>query len=145
MCYACPAHPGWGPESGGPKLSRAGNRGLWGSSVLTPYIFFLPCLDQMSNSASQLLSAGDGGVHMPVPHLCLGGCIRMDLKICFFNFLKNIYLFIHLFMFFCFSGPYPQHMEIPRLGIKSELQPRPYATATATQDLSCDCNLHHRS
>ena len=25
------------------------------------------------------------------------------------------------FFFFCFLGPHPQHMEVPRLGVKSEL------------------------
>ena len=37
------------------------------------------------------------------------------------------------------------HMEVPRLGVKTELQPPAYATATATQDWSCICNLHHSS
>ena len=38
-------------------------------------------------------------------------------------------------------------MEIPRLGVASELQLPAYATATATamQDLSQVCNLHHSS
>ena len=36
-------------------------------------------------------------------------------------------------------------MEFPRLGVKSELQPSAYATATATEDLSCVCKLHHSS
>ena len=35
------------------------------------------------------------------------------------------------------------HMEIPRLGVKSELQLQAYATATATWDLRCICNLYH--
>ena len=36
-------------------------------------------------------------------------------------------------------------MEVPRLGVESELQPPAYTTSTATQDLSRICNLHHRS
>ena len=36
-------------------------------------------------------------------------------------------------------------MEVPRLGVKSELQLPAHVTATATQDLSCVCNLHHSS
>ena len=36
-------------------------------------------------------------------------------------------------------------MEIPRLGVESELQPPAYARATATPDLSRICNLHHNS
>ena len=36
-------------------------------------------------------------------------------------------------------------MEVPRLGIQSELHLLAYTTATATSDLSRICNLHHRS
>ena len=36
-------------------------------------------------------------------------------------------------------------MEGPRLGVKSELQLLAYTTATATQDLSHVCSLHHSS
>ena len=35
------------------------------------------------------------------------------------------------------------HMEVPRLGVKWELQLLSYATATATWDLSCIWDLHH--
>ena len=38
-----------------------------------------------------------------------------------------------------------QHMEVPRLGVKLELQPLAYTTATATPDPSHVCNLHHIS
>ena len=36
-------------------------------------------------------------------------------------------------------------MEVPRLGVESELQLLAYATATATPDPSHVCNLHHGS
>ena len=49
------------------------------------------------------------------------------------------------FILFYFLEPHLQHMEIPRLGAKSELQLQAYATATATQDPSHVCNLHHSS
>ena len=45
--------------------------------------------------------------------------------------------------FFCILGPHLWHMEDPRLGIKSELQLPTYITATATQNQSCICDLHH--
>ena len=48
-------------------------------------------------------------------------------------------------LFFFFLGPYPWHVEVPRLEVKSELQLLAYATATATRDPSCICDLHHRS
>ena len=34
-------------------------------------------------------------------------------------------------------------MEVPRLGVKSELQLPAYTTATAIPDLSHICDLHH--
>ena len=36
-------------------------------------------------------------------------------------------------------------MEVPRLGIKSELQLLVYTTDTAMWDLSCVCTLHNSS
>ena len=47
--------------------------------------------------------------------------------------------------FFCFLGLHSCLMEVPRLGVKSELQLPAYTTATATQDLSSICDLHHSS
>ena len=46
---------------------------------------------------------------------------------------------------YCFLGPHPWHMEVPRLGVELELQLLAYTTATATPDLSRVCNLHHSS
>ena len=42
-------------------------------------------------------------------------------------------------------GLHLQHMEVPRLGIQSELQLLAYTTATATSDPSRVCNLHRSS
>ena len=36
------------------------------------------------------------------------------------------------YLFFVFVGPHPWHMEVPRLGVESELQMPAYTTATAT-------------
>ena len=47
--------------------------------------------------------------------------------------------------FFCFLGPYPRHMEVPRLGVESKLQLPAYTAATATLDPSRICNLPHSS
>ena len=52
---------------------------------------------------------------------------------------------IFLIFIFCFLGPHLWHMEVPRLWFESELQLLSYTTATATQDLSHVCNLHHSS
>ena len=47
--------------------------------------------------------------------------------------------------FLVFLGLYPQHTEVPRLGVKLELQPQAYATATAMPDPSHICHPHHSS
>ena len=44
-----------------------------------------------------------------------------------------------------FLGPHPLHMEVPRLGVESELQLPTYTTAIAMPDLSRICDLHHSS
>ena len=61
------------------------------------------------------------------------------------NFI--IFLFIYLFvcLFIYFLGLHPWHMEVPRLGVDSELQLPIYITATATWDLSCICDIYHSS
>ena len=38
-----------------------------------------------------------------------------------------------------------QYMEVPKLGVESELQLLAYTTVTAIQDLSHICHLHHSS
>ena len=38
--------------------------------------------------------------------------------------------------YYCFLGPLLWHMEVPRLGVKLELQLLVYTTATATRNLS---------
>ena len=52
---------------------------------------------------------------------------------------------ILFYFIFWFLGLYPQHMEVSRLGVKSELQLPAYTTHTATPDPSLMCNLHHSS
>ena len=47
--------------------------------------------------------------------------------------------------FFVFLRPLPSHVEVPGLGIQLELWLPAYTTATATQDPSCICELHHSS
>ena len=52
------------------------------------------------------------------------------------------YLFIFLF---AFLGPHPRHVEVPRLGVKLELQLPAYAIVIAMPNPSHVCNLHHSS
>ena len=58
--------------------------------------------------------------------------------------LITIYMLMPFF-FFCFLGPYLWHMEVSRLGVKSELQLPADTTATATQDPNVVCDLQHSS
>ena len=53
-------------------------------------------------------------------------------------------LFLFYFIF-CFLGLHPWYMEVPRLGVESELQLPSYTTATAMWDLSHFCDLYHSS
>ena len=49
---------------------------------------------------------------------------------------SSCYPFFFFFLVFLpFLGPLPWHMEVPRLGVHSELQPPAYTTATATWNL----------
>ena len=49
------------------------------------------------------------------------------------------------FVFLPFLGPHLRHMEAPRPGVQSELQPLAYARATAMPDLSHIHDPHHNS
>ena len=54
-------------------------------------------------------------------------------------------LFLLPFCFFLFLGLHPRYIEVPRLRVESEPQLPAYTTATAMQDLSHVCDLHHIS
>ena len=65
-------------------------------------------------------------------------------------FFPQIFLFVFMLFYFIiiiffFLGPHLPHMNVPRLGVKLELQLLAYAaaTVTATPDLSFACDLHH--
>ena len=70
-------------------------------------------------------------VFIPLPVLCSSCCLSLELAPCLSDFNST----------FIFLGPYPWHIEVPRLGIKLELQLPANTTATVTRHLS----LHHRS
>ena len=50
--------------------------------------------------------------------------------------------FLFYFSFFVFLQPHMWCMEVPLLGVESELQLWVHATAIAMPDPSCICNLH---
>ena len=56
----------------------------------------------------------------------------------------NMPIFILIYIFF-FLRPHLWPMEVPRPGVKSEMQLPAYTTATATQDPSRICDLDHSS
>ena len=62
----------------------------------------------------------------------------------FLLYIGDMEIFTILFVFF-FSGLQVQHVEVPRLGVQSELQLPASTTATAMLDPSCICDLHHSS
>ena len=66
------------------------------------------------------------------------------------NKMATVVVFIKIiiksfFFFFGFLGPHLQHMEVPGLGVESELQRLAFTTAKTTQDPSRICSLHHSS
>ena len=62
------------------------------------------------------------------------------------EFLQFLHTYIYLFFFFLFLlGPHLRHMEVPTLGVKSELWLPVYTTATAMWDLSHICDPHRSS
>ena len=55
-----------------------------------------------------------GGVRIPTPSLCI----------------HRPFFFFFFFFFFCCLGPHLQHMEVPKLGVESELQLPAHTTAS---------------
>ena len=85
------------------------------------------------------------------PELAIRGkktCIAESLLCDYYIYLTRQFstevLFTYLFTAL-FLGSHPWHMEVPRLGVKLELQLPVYTTATATPDPSRVCDLHHSS
>ena len=95
---------------------------------------------------------------MPDP---LTHCARLELNLCLSaperlliplthsgNSYSTIFYFNFILRFVClfvFLGLHLWHTEVPRLGVKLELQLLAYTTTTAMHDPSRICNLHHSS
>ena len=58
------------------------------------------------------------------------------------NMCLHMFLLEFILFYFCFLGPYLQHVEVRRLGVELELQLPAYTRAMATQYLSCICDIH---
>ena len=65
---------------------------------------------------------------------------NVDVFLLSFSTVCLVFYFPVSFCLFVCLGPPPWHMEVPRLGVKSEPQLLTYATATATWDLSHVCD-----
>ena len=68
----------------------------------------------------------------------------MHLGICVY---VCVYMYLYIYLFVCFLVPQLQHMEVPRLGVKSEPQLPAYTTAMAIPDMSyiSDSSQQHGS
>ena len=122
-------------------------RGLrrWGSTHTLP----VKAHPQKRPESTGLFSKG---LHLHISKI--QDWVTWCLFFCFFFFFPAYATFLKFFLFFYFLfflsfcyffGPLPRHMEVPRLGVESELQPPAYARATATRDPSLVCSLHHSS
>ena len=61
------------------------------------------------------------------------------------SLISEFFKILFCLLSFVVLGLHLQHMEVPGLGVESELLLLTYARATATPDPSCVCDLHHRS
>ena len=90
-----------------------------------------------SPTTTLILAWGWGGGHVAPSH----PLTKLNaLNLLFFSFL-----FFSFPSFLVFLEPHLWHMEVPRLGVQSELQLPAYTTATATWGPSRVCNLQHSS
>ena len=74
-------------------------------------------------------------------HVCF--CFVYSSQKNWFLFRPSICLVIFKKNFFFLFQAHLWHMEVPRLGVRSELQLLATATATATPDPSRICDLHY--
>ena len=59
------------------------------------------------------------------------------------DYMVALYLFIYIYLFIFSLGLYLWHMEVPGIGVKSELKLLAYTTATAVPNLSHVFDLYH--
>ena len=81
-----------------------------------------------------------------MPLAFLRACLlteRLEIGIKTQPVLQSLSFFFPPSLFFL--GQHPWHMEVPRLGVKSELQLLAYTRAIATRGLRRVCSLQHNS
>ena len=104
------------------------------------YLILLSCF-QLTIIFIPTWCFGDGIVSYPISQAGLMHGFFKLLPIFYFTASSSSFFFC----FFAFQGCTCWHMEVPRLGVRSELQLSAYVTASATPDLSYVCHLHHSS
>ena len=74
-------------------------------------------------------------------------CPVLNWVVSFLTEFSELYILSSfLFLtFLVFLGLHPQHMEVPRLGVESELYLQAYTIATAMWNPNQVCDLHHSS
>ena len=68
-------------------------------------------------------------------HLTPSWVVGFLLKHSYFTISQDFVGFFFFVVVVVFLGPHPKHMEVPRLGVKSELQVQAYTATTVIQDL----------
>ena len=84
-------------------------------------------------------SAKEFGFHCGFPAVPTEGSEEEKDRICVFLF----FLFFPFFFFFCFLGPHLRHMEVPRLGVKLQLQLQDPSRICDLQHSSWQCHIHN--
>ena len=104
-------------------------------STVTKHKLYPIFLDH--KKASLLLNISEGSLAMTVIHSHL---------LVYPPYLPSAgWFFVWFFFFSVFLERHLWHMEVPRIGVESELQPTAYTTAITMGDPSCICNLHRSS
>ena len=61
-------------------------------------------------------------IHLEITELFGSTCLLFpNLEIFSAVIFSDVSSFSFFFLFFVFLGPHPRHMEVPKLGVKSEL------------------------
>ena len=103
----------------------------------------------LCRSIRVMLSLASVTLHCRTPSFWLIPNLSLDLYL-WLNLtspFKRYFLFYFIFIFILFLAPQSWHMEVPRLGVKLELQLLAYTTvmATAMLDPSHISDLHYSS
>ena len=113
----------------------------WTHNCMTLLITVWPCVTLRWGSAPLIFPLREPQERTVCPRLSL----VCECAVSIGPLESQSFFFFFFFLSLVFLGPHLQHMEVPRLGVESQLQPLAYARATATPDPSQVCNLHHSS